>query len=307
MVLAQMCTPLGGIECDVTVTRLAADRFYVVSAAATERHDYAWIERHLPDDGSVRLENLTSSLSVLTLAGPRSRDLLQSLTDSDCSPKAFKFFSARQMHVGTVPVRALRLSFVGELGYELHHPIAYTRNLYDQLMQAGESLEIVDFGYRALDSMRLEKGYRLWGSDMSADWTPLQAGMDRFVNFDKGDFIGRDALLRQRDEGIGRGLACLVVEADDADAHGYEPVYSRGASPRVSGSASGGGAGGKVIGYVASGGYGHTVGRSIAFSYIPVEYTEPGTNLEVGILGSRRSARVVEAPLYDPKNQRLLS
>ena len=291
MVLTQMCTRAGGIECDVTVTRLAEDRFYVVSAAATERHDYAWIERHLPDDGSVQLENVTSAMSVLTLAGPRSRDLLQSLTDDDCSRAGFKFFRAKHMHVGMVPVRALRLSFVGELGYELHHPIAYTRNLYDQLMRAGEEHGIVDWGYRALDSMRLEKAYRLWGSDMSADWTPLQAGMDRFVDFEKGDFIGRDALMRQRDEGIGRGLACLVIDADDADAHGFEPVY----------------AGAEVIGYVASGGYGHTVSKSIAFSYIPEAYTEPGIELEVEILGSRRRAQVVEAPLYDPKNQRLLA
>jgi dimethylglycine dehydrogenase len=291
MVLTQMCTPKGGIECDVTVTRLAQDHFYVVSAAATERHDHSWIERHLPDDGSVRLDNLTSTLSVLTLAGPRSRDLLQALTETDCSRAAFKFFSAKQMHVGMVPVRAHRLSFVGELGYELHHPIAYTRNLYDQLMQAGETYEIVDFGYRALESMRLEKAYRLWGTDMSADWTPLEAGMERFVNFDKGDFMGRDALLRQRDEGVERTLTCLVVDADDADTHGYEPVY----------------AGSEIVGYVASGGYGHTIGESLAFSYLPVAHTEPGTELEVEIIGSRRRARVADAPLYDPKNERLLS
>jgi dimethylglycine dehydrogenase len=291
MVLTQMCTRAGGIECDVTVTRLAEDRFYVVSAAATERHDYAWIERHLPDDGSVRLENVTSAMSVLTLAGPRSRDLLQSLTESDCSHAAFKFFSAKELRAGMVPVRAMRLSFVGELGYELHHPIAYTRNLYDQLMAAGEAHGIVDFGYRALDSMRLEKAYRLWGSDISADWTPLQAGMERFVNFDKGEFIGRDALLRQRDEGIGRGLACLVVDAADADPHGFEPVY----------------AGDEVIGYVASGGYGHTVEKSIAFSYLPESYLGEGTDLQVEILGSKRGARVVVEPLYDPKNQRVRS
>jgi dimethylglycine dehydrogenase len=291
MVLTQMCTRAGGIECDVTVTRLAEDRFYVVSAAATERHDYAWIERHLPDDGSVRLENVTSAMSVLTLAGPRSRDLLQSLTESDCSHAAFKFFSAMELRAGMVPVRAMRLSFVGELGYELHHPIAYTRNLYDQLMAAGEAHGIVDFGYRALDSMRLEKAYRLWGSDISADWTPLQAGLERFVNFDKGEFIGRDALLRQRDEGIGRGLACLVVDAADADPHGFEPVY----------------AGDEVIGYVASGGYGHTVEKSIAFSYIPEAYLAEGTDLQVEILGSKRSARVVVEPLYDPKSQRVRS
>jgi len=291
MVLTQMCTPKGGIECDVTVTRLAEDRFYVVSAAATEQHDYAWIARHLPEDGSVRLENVTSAAAVLTLAGPRSRDLLQSLTEADCSNAAFRFFRAKELHVGMIPVRALRLSFVGELGYELHHPVEYERSLYDLLMAAGEKHGIVDFGYRALESMRLEKAYRLWGSDMSQDWTPLQAGMERFVDFEKGDFIGRDALLRQQEEGVGRRLACLVVDADDADPHSYEPVF----------------AGREIIGYVASGGYGHTVEKSIAFSYLPEASQAPGTQVEIEILGARRAATVVEAPLYDPKNQRLLS
>jgi dimethylglycine dehydrogenase len=291
MALTQMCTPKGGIECDVTVTRLGEGRFYVVSAAATELHDYAWIARHLPEDGSVQLQNVTSAVAVLTLAGPRSRDVLQALTETDCSNKAFRFFRGVELHVGMIPVRALRLSFVGELGYELHHPVEYERSLYDLLMTAGEAHGIVDFGYRTLESLRLEKAYRLWGSDMSADWTPLQAGMERFIDLEKGDFIGRDALLRQQDEGVGRRLACLVIDADDADAHAYEPVF----------------AGDEIIGYIASGGYGHTVEKSIAFSYLPEAYLTAGTEVEVEILGARRAAQVVEGPLYDPKNQRLLS
>jgi dimethylglycine dehydrogenase len=290
IVLTQMCTPRGGVECDVTLTRLGEDHFYVVSAAATERHDYAWIESHLPDDDSVRLENVTSRYGVLTLAGPRSREVLQTLTDLDCSRKAFRFFRCRNLHVGMAPIRALRLSYVGELGYELHHPIEYQRYLYDLVMEAGAPFQIVDWGYRALDSMRLEKAYRLWGVDMSADWTPLEAGMERFVAFDKGDFIGRDALLRQRERGVEWALACLVVDAADADPHGYEPVL----------------AGNESIGYVAAGGYGHTVEKTIALAYLPTAYVEPGTELEVKILGERRAARVVEAPLYDPKNERLL-
>jgi dimethylglycine dehydrogenase len=289
--LTQMCTPRGGVECDVTVTRLAEDRFYVVSAAATERHDFAWIASHLPDDGQVMLENTTSRDAVLTLAGPKSRELLQALTDEDISRKAFRFFRCREFHVGMVPVRALRVSFVGELGFELHHPVAYQRHLYDLLMGEGEAHGIVDWGYRTLDSMRLEKAYRLWGVDLSADWTPLEAGFERFVNFDKGDFIGREALLRQRDRGVERKLACLVVDAADADAHGYEPVRSEG----------------KVVGYVASGGYGHRVEQSIAFSYLPAALVEAGTPLEVDVLGERRPAQVVLEPLYDPENERLLS
>ncbi|HEY5656805.1 MAG TPA: FAD-dependent oxidoreductase [Myxococcota bacterium] len=288
--LTQMCTPRGGIECDLTITRLAEDRFYVVSAAATECHDLAWIERQLPDDGSVRLDNTTNAMAVLTLAGPKARDVLQALTDTDCGNKAFPFFSCRELRVGMAPVRALRISYVGELGYELHHPVEYQRHIYDLLMEAGRSYEIVDFGYRALDSMRLEKAYRLWGVDMSADYTPLEAGMDRFVAFDKGDFIGREALVAQRERGVERALACLVVEATDADPHGYEPIR----------------AGGKIVGYVAAGGYGHTLEKTIALAYLPNAYLEPGTELEVQILGEQRAARVVEQPLFDPKNQRLL-
>jgi len=287
MALTQACRPGGGIECDLTVTRIGAQTFYVVSAAATEDHDFGWLQAQL-DRGDVRLENVTSRYGVLTLAGPRSRELLQSLTDADVSREAFPFFRARHLHVGGVPTLTLRVSYVGELGFELHHRWEYSRALYDLLHEAGE---LVDFGYRALDSMRLEKAYRLWGADMSADWTPLEAGLDRFVAFDKGDFIGRDALLAQRERGIERTLACLTIETDDADPHGYEPVRADGAP----------------IGYVSAGGYGHVVERSIALAYLPVEHAGPGTALTVDILGEPRPAVVVPQPLYDPENLRLLS
>jgi glycine cleavage system aminomethyltransferase T len=156
---------------------------------------------------------------------------------------------------------------------------------------AGERYGLIDFGYRALDSMRLEKAYRLWGADLSTEYTPLEAGLDRFVRFDKGDFVGRDALVSQREQGVSRRLACLVVDTPDADAHGYEPVFADGGS----------------IGYVASGGYGHAVEKSIALAYLPVEHAEPGTPVTVELLGERRPATVVQAPLYDPANVRLLS
>jgi dimethylglycine dehydrogenase len=289
--LTQMCMPNGGIECDVTVTRLAEDRFYVVSAAATENHDLAWIEGHLPDDGSVRLDNLSSAWGVLTLAGPRSRDLLQLVTDTDLSRAAFPFFRAQRLHVGMAPALALRVSYVGELGFELHHPVEYQRHVYDRLLSAGEEFGLVDFGYRALDSMRLEKAYRLWGPDMSADFSPLEAGMERFVRFDKGDFIGRDALLRQQEAGLTRTLSCLALDSAAVDAHGYEPVRVDGA----------------LVGAVTSGGYGHTVGTSIALAYLPPEHAEPGTEVTVDVLGDRLPARVVEQPLYDPAHERLRS
>jgi len=291
MALTQMCTHKGGIECDLTVTKLAEDHYYVVSAAGTENHDLAWIERHVPDDGSVRLDNVTTLYGVLTIAGPRSRDLLQALTRSDCSREAFRFFRCQEMNIGMAPVRALRVSYVGELGYELHHPIEYQRHLYDLLMAEGEKYDIVDFGYRSLDAMRLEKAYRLWGVDMSADYTPLEAGLDRFVSFKKGDFIGRDALVKERDQGSTKGLACLVIETEDRDAHGYEPIRS----------------GGEVIGYIAAGGYGPVVEKSIALAYLPTEFLEVGTELTVELVGTEFKATVVEQPLYDPKNERLLS
>jgi dimethylglycine dehydrogenase len=292
MCLTQLCTPRGGIECDLTITRLGPEGFYAVSAAATQAHDYGWLERHLPHDGSVTLEDVTDRRGVLTLAGPRSRDLLAALTRTDVSREAFPFFTARELEVASVTVTALRVSYVGELGYELHHPIERLAELYEALIEAGGPLGIVDFGYRALDSMRLEKCYRLWGADLSADWTPLQAGLGRFVAFDKGDFVGRDALLAQRERGLGRELSCLVVGGADHDCHGYEPVYD-GAGPPIA--------------YVASGGFGHLVGKSIALSYLPVEQAAPGTALSVELLGERYPARVVEQPLYDPANERLVS
>jgi dimethylglycine dehydrogenase len=289
--LTQMCRPGGGIECDVTITRTEPERFYLVSAAATELHDYAWLEWHLPDDGSVELRNDTERYSVLTLAGPRSRELLEPLVDDDISREALPFFRARHLEVAEVPTLTLRVSYVGELGFELHHPVEHQRALYERLREAGERLELVDFGYRALESLRLEKAYRLWGADMSADWTPLEAGLERFVAFDKGDFVGRDALLRQRAEGVRRSLACLTVETEDADPHGNEPVRADGTP----------------IGYVAAGGYGHIVEQSIALAYLPVEHAEPGTRLTVDILGEPRPAVVVPQPIYDPQNLRLLS
>jgi glycine cleavage system aminomethyltransferase T/glycine/D-amino acid oxidase-like deaminating enzyme len=291
IVVTQMLDARGGIECDLTLTRLDTERWYVVSAAATEIHDLAWIERHLPPEGMV-LENVTARTGVLTVTGPRSRELLQTLTDDDLGNAAFPYMTAGTLRLGSVPeVLALRISYEGELGWELHHPIEYLRHLYEQVLEAGEPLGLVDFGYRALDSLRLEKGYRLWGADIGPDFTPLEAGLGRFVAFDKGDFIGREALLRQRDEGIARTLACLVVETTDALPHGDEPVLE----------------GDRVVGYVSAADRGHVVGATIALAYLPVELAEPGTALDVEILGERRAAAVVEAPIYDPGGERLRS
>jgi dimethylglycine dehydrogenase len=290
MALTQMLTPRGGVQTDVTVTLTEAGEYYVVSAAATETHDLAWLQAHLPDDGSVRVETVTAERAVLTVAGPRSRELLQRLSADDLSPAGFPFFRAREIELAGVPVLALRVSYVGELGWELHHPVEHLATLYDRLCEAGSGLGLVDFGYRALESMRFEKCYRLWGADLSPDWSPLQAGLERFVALDKGGFVGREALLRERERGVTHTLACLEVDAAGADAHGYEPIWAGGARP---------------VAYVASGGYGHTIATSIALAYLPVEHAAAGTRLQVTVNGERREAVVRTQPLLDPAGERL--
>jgi dimethylglycine dehydrogenase len=286
--LTQMCNERGGIECDITVTRLARDRFYLVSAAATETHDLDWIASHLPERGAC-IDNVTSQLGVLTLAGPSARQLLARVASADCSDGGLEFFGAAGMRIGMAPATVMRLSRVGELGYELHHPLEYQRYLYDLLHEAGADLGITDFGYLALESMRLEKCYRLWGADLSSDVTPLEAGLERFVHLDKGDFIGHDALARQSAEGTRQTLSCLRIETHDADAYRYEPILR----------------GDRQVGYVTSGGYGHTVQASLALAYLPADCAGPGTQLTVKILGCLCPATVVPQPVFDPGNTRL--
>jgi dimethylglycine dehydrogenase len=290
IVLTQMLTERGGIECDLTVTKLDEDRYYLVGAAATEVHDLEWIVRHLPGDGSVSVENLTEARGVLTVAGPRSRELLAAVTPDDVSSEAFPWMSGHTIRIGGAPVFAMRISYVGELGWELHHPVEHLVDIYEALIAAGEPLGLVDFGYRALDSMRMEKAYRLWGADISADFTPHEAGLNMFVKLDKGAFIGREALMRQEEEGISRSLACITVECGDAIPVRSEAIRS---------------VEGEVVGYVSAAEHGHVVGKVIALAYLPVALAVPGTTLEIGVLGEWRPATVVKAPLFDPSNERL--
>jgi len=290
--LSQMLSPRGGIESDLTITRLAVDRFYVISAAATETRDLDWIERHMPTDGSVTVDDVTGAWGVLLLAGPKARDILARLTDADLSSAAFPFMAARDILVGPVPVRALRVTYTGELGWELHHPVEWSRTLYGRLLDAGAEFGLADVGYRALDSLRLEKGYRLWGVDIGPQDTPLEAGLERFVAFDKGDFIGREPLLRQRAEGVTRSLACLTIDVapdDDLFPRGGEPVFAEE----------------ELVGYLRAAHPGHAVGRTIGLAYLPHGAAAPGTPLDIEILGERRPASVVTAPLYDREGGRM--
>ena len=289
IVVTQMLNARGGIECDVTVTRIDNDTYWVITAAWTTTHDWAWLEWHLPRDGSVLLRNITEEFAVLSLMGPRARQVLSRTTEADLSNAAFPFMMCRDILVGAAPVRAYRISYVGELGWELYMPPAYQRAVYQQLMEAGREFEIINFGYRALDSLRLEKGYRFWGLDMNALTSPLEAGLSQFVKWTKGDFIGRDAVLAQKKAGGGRTLECLTVEGNEAIPHGWEPILK----------------GDELVSYVCSGEYGHTVDKTIVLAYLPHAFSAPGTLLSLKLYGEYFPATVVRAPLYDPENKKL--
>jgi dimethylglycine dehydrogenase len=225
------------------------------------------------------------------LAGPRSREVLAALTDEDVSAAAFRFFDIRRIDVGTVPAWVARVSFTGELGFEIYVDAAYQLALYDELVRAGAEHGLVHFGGRALNALRLEKSFGAWLREYTPDVTPAEAGLARFVDLDKGDFIGRAAVLRQQDEAPRHELVTLVVDAADADAYGDEPVLSDG----------------RVVGFTTSGGYGHTVGKSIALAYVEPAFATPEAALAVTILGEDRPARLSPAPLYDPSGARMRS
>jgi dimethylglycine dehydrogenase len=288
--LSYMLNARGGIVSEFTITRLGEDRFYLISAAAAEWHDIDWIERHLPDDGSVRLTNLSARLGSLVLAGPRARKVLAAVTDADLSNAAFPWLAAREIEIGYGRCLALRVNYVGELGWELHAPMENLVPLYDALRSAGEKHGIRDFGMYAMDSLRLEKCYRGWKSDMTHEYTPLMASLERFVDLAKPAFRGRDALVKEHNSGPKERLVPLALDdAGDADAPACAPVWQDGA----------------IVGLVSSGGYGHWLKKSIALAYVRSDLATPGTALDIEILGARRPARVMREPLYDPENARL--
>ncbi|MEO6207828.1 MAG: FAD-dependent oxidoreductase, partial [Candidatus Limnocylindrales bacterium] len=290
----QLLDQRGGIQADLTVTRLADDRFLIVTGTAYGNHDAGWLRRHQPDDGSVEIRDLTSSLVCYGLWGPAARDILASVTarPGDVADAAFPYLTARELTVGAVPVLALRVTYVGELGWELYAPTEYGRALWTTLWEAGRSHGMVAAGYRAIDALRLEKGYRVWSSDITPDETPFEAGLGFAVALDKGaDFLGRAALVAARATGPRRRLRCLVLDDPRAVCLGNEPV-------RV---------GGEIVGRVTSGGYGFAVQRSIAFAYLPPDDAAIGTRGEIDVFGEWVGFDVVRDPIYDPTNARIRS
>ena len=285
----QMLNPRGGIECDFTVTRLAEDRFRIVTGTAFGHHDLAWIRSHAPDDGSVQIEDVTSRFACLGLWGPKARDVLGPLTTSDLSNDGLPYMRAEEISVGPVPCLAVRVTYVGELGWELYCPTEFGLRLWDAIWEEGQAHGLVAGGYKAIDSLRLEKGYRVWGADITPDENPYEAGLGFAVKLDKGEFLGREALAAAGERAPERRLSCLVLEDPRSVALGSEPV-------RVDRT---------VVGRVTSGGYGYTVDRSIAYAYVPAPAAEPGTPVEVEIFGEWVAGEVAREPLYDPEGERI--
>jgi 4-methylaminobutanoate oxidase (formaldehyde-forming) len=286
----QMLNRRGGIECDFTVSRLAEDRYFIVTGTAFGNHDLGWIRSHAPEDGSVQVADVTSEWACLGLWGPRARDVLASVSSDDVSNEAFPYLTVRNIVVGNAPVRALRVTYVGELGWELYTPTQFGAGLWDTLWQAGQAHGMVAGGYRAIDSLRLEKGYRVWSSDITPEDNPDQAGLGFAVRMNKAvPFIGREALIAAREAGLDRRLCCLVLDEPMAVALGNEPI-------RI---------GGAVVGRVTSGGYGFTVGASIAYGYLSVDLAVAGSRGEVEVFGEWVGCTVSAEPLYDAEGLRI--
>jgi dimethylglycine dehydrogenase len=292
MSLCHALTRRGGIRSEFTITKIADRHFYVVSAGAAERYDSDYLQQMLPQDGSVNLRNTTTSRGCFVVAGPRSRDVLAKLVDAPLDNAAFPWLTSQVVEVGlATDVYLLRVNFVGSLGWELHFPIEYAHHLFDSLFAAGAEFNIRMAGMRAMESLRLEKSYRMWGSDLTPDYTPYEAGLDRFVRLAKGPFIGKEALEKQLKAGVPHRFVTFEVHGvTDADPLGNEPLFDSK---------------GNIVGRATAGYYGHTLRKSLGLGYIKPEFSAVGTQIEIEILGERKRATVLVDSPYDPENKDL--
>jgi dimethylglycine dehydrogenase len=290
--LCHLLTPRGGVRSEYTVYEWAPGRFYLVSAGAYERHDHDYLRKLCPTDGSVRLNPITTRLGVLVLAGPNARKVLQKLTDADLSNEAFPWLSGKEISVGHCTAHALRVNFVGELGWEFHHPIEQQVALFDLLMEAGKEFGIRPYGIKAMSSLSIEKSYRLVPRELSIEYNAYESGLDRFVHPNKGSFIGRDALVEAKQTGLNWNFVTMEVHGvadNDSDARGSEPLYRNG----------------QLIGRATNGGYGFRVEKSLALGMVRPEHAAVGTELEIKILGKIFKATVIPESPYDPENKTL--
>jgi dimethylglycine dehydrogenase len=280
----------GGVSSEFTIMRDGPEAFYLVSAGAQERYDWDYLCKTAPADGSVRLDKITTQVGVLVVAGPKSRELMSRVTDADLSNEAFPWLTGKPADVGLAPCRVMRINFVGELGWEIHHPMEMQNHIFDTLMEAGRDLEFKPFGIRAMDALRIEKSYRLVGTELSIEYAAFESGLHRFVHPNKGAFIGRDALVAWQQRGFSNHFVTLEVgDITDADAIGNEPLFKNG----------------EMVGRATAGGYGWRVGKSLALGFVKPELAEAGTELEIDVLGEMKPAVVVPESPYDPDNAKL--
>jgi 4-methylaminobutanoate oxidase (formaldehyde-forming) len=296
LIYTQMLNDRAGIECDLTVVRVAEDEYYIVTGTGYATHDFNWISRNIPDGMNAQLFDITSSNAVLSLMGPKARDILTAVTSDDVSNEGFRFGTAKTIGIAGCPVNAMRVTYVGELGWELHLPVEYAVTVYAALHEAGVAHGLVNAGYRAIETLRLEKGYRAWGADIGPDHTPDEAGLGWAVKMRKNtDFKGRAAVEAQRANGKKKMLATFVASSDII-LSGRETIYRNG----------------KRVGWLSSAGYGHSLGKSIGLGYIrdadgvDVDYVMSG-GYELDVATVRIPCTVSLAPLYDPKMERVKS
>jgi dimethylglycine dehydrogenase len=289
IVLAHFLSEEGRIAGEVTVTRLAEDRFYLLSGAGAEERDLDHLTHQVQDGEAVEIANVTDNRGVLVVAGPRARDLLAGLTETDLGNESFRWLRGKEIEVAGVPLYALRVNYVGELGWELHCPMDRLEALYDAVWAAGEAHGIADFGVYAVNSLRMEKAYKGWAAELTNEITPVEADIERFVAYDKEDFVGKAATLKVKQAGASQICVYFECETGTSDVHGGEAVLD----------------GERVVGVTTSGGYGHVTGKSLGFAYVEPALAPPGSRFEVQVLGERRQAQVLGEPVHDPRNERL--
>jgi glycine cleavage system aminomethyltransferase T/glycine/D-amino acid oxidase-like deaminating enzyme len=287
IVYTSLLTEQGHIMSDLTITRLAEDKFWALTGGGTGMIDLSWFRRHAPQDGSVHVADVSSQYTSVGLWGPKARQALQSVSQEDLSNQAFPYFTAKRITIESMPALALRISYVGELGWEIYVPSEFGLRLWDVLWGAGQEYDIIAAGMGAFDSLRLEKGYRSLGGDIHADYNPYEAGLGWAVRMDKGDFLGREALLKIKEQGMTRKLCCMTMGG--GMALGKEPILD----------------GERVLGYVTSANTGYSVGKHVIYGYLPSEYANKGTPVEIEYLGQRYPAHVDGDPLFDAKMSRL--
>jgi 4-methylaminobutanoate oxidase (formaldehyde-forming) len=295
LVYTQWLNERGGIEADLTITRVAEESFFVVTAAATEYRDFHWLESHIPEDAHAILTNVTSGYAVLSIMGPRSRELMSTMTDTDMSHEAFPFGTSQEIYMGYAKLRASRITFVGELGWELYIPTEFAQSVYDLIVEEGKAFDLKHAGYHAMNSLRTEKGYRHWSHDITIDDTPLEAGLGFAVSFKKEcGFIGKEALLKQKEEGVKKRMVQFILDDPEPLIYHNEPIWRDDV----------------IVGYITSGMFGYTIGRSIGMGYVnnqdgaTPDWAKSG-KYEIEIACKKYSASASLRPSYDPKSERI--